>query len=793
MLKHSFLITFRNFKRFKGTFFINLIGLSTGLACALLIYLWVNDEMHVDKFNDKDDRLYQVMANFESPQGIFTKNITPAIMADAMTEEFPEVEYATATNAFLFYTKEGMLTDGDDHLRAKGMFASKDFFHVFSYHLVQGDINSVLRDKNNIVVSKKTAKKLYNTTENIVGKTIEWDHPFFQGAFQISGVFEDPPENSTYKFDVIFSTEKILENDPFAENWGAFYVETCLILKKGTDVNQFNKKVKDYLKSKDDNNNNVSLFVQQFSKKYLYGHYENGVVSGGRITYVKLFSIVALIILIIACINFMNLSTAMASKRIKEIGIKKTVGANRKSLIIQYIQESLSITFLSLLIAIVIIELLLPQFNSITGKMISQPFSLTFVLAVLGVTVFTGLLAGSYPAFYLSRLNPVRILKGNLKTSFSELLIRKGLVVFQFTLSIIFIVSIFVVNKQVGFTQTTNLGYDRDNVLCFQWKQPFNFQGQSNNKYDAFVAELKSIPGAVNVTSMSGSILKEFIGQTGCSWSGQESDRAYLFKAPFVSEDFIETLNLQIIEGRSFSRDYSNEEYQIILNEAAIKMMGLKNPINKRIRFDMQIVGVVKDFHYGSLREKIEPLILRYRRYNPDVMVKIRAGTEKAAVEQIEKIYKKFNAGQPFEFTFMDNDYHALYKSEIQTGKLSSYFAGLAIIISCLGLLGLTAFTIQKRQKEIGIRKVLGSGEFAIIYLLSTDFTKLVLASIIIALPLGYFITKNWLDGFAYRIDLSFWYFITAGLITLLIAWLTVGIQAIKAAIANPVKSLRYE
>jgi ABC-type antimicrobial peptide transport system permease subunit len=793
MLKHNLLIIFRNIKRSKSTFIINLVGLSTALACALFIHMWVNDEVNVDKFNKKDDRLYQVMANFKSPQGIFTEKITPAIMADAMEKEFPEVEYATATNAFLFYTKEGMLTKGYDHFKAKGMFASKDFFHVFSYHLTQGNVNSVLKDKNSIVISEGLARKIFKTTKNIIGKTLKWEHPFFQGTFHVSGVVQDPPVNSTYQFDIIFNIKKILENDPFAKKWGAFYAETCLLLRKGTNVDQFNKKITGYLKSKDSSNKNVTLFVQQFSKKYLYGHYENGVVSGGRIAYVKLFSVVAIIILLIACINFMNLSTARASTKIKEIGVKKTVGANRKGLIVQFMLESLFITALSLLLAIVVVELLLPKFNSITGKSISLNYNLTFILVALGITIFTGLISGSYPAFYLSRLDPIKMLQGKLNTSFGELWIRKGLIILQFALSIIFIVGVLVVNKQIEFTQTKNLGYNRDNILCFQWKQPLGSSDQAENKYDSFVSELTSVPGIVNVTNMSGSILKNFIGQTGCSWSGEESDKTYLFKAPFVSYNFIKTLGLKIIKGRSFSKTFNDENSKVIVNEAAVKMMGLKDPINKRIRFDMQIIGVVKDFNYGSLRDKIEPLILRFRRYNPDVIVKIKAGTEKTTIDQLKEIYKKFNNGQPFEFTFMNDDYQALYKSESQTRRLSTYFAGLAIIVSCLGLFGLTAFTTQKRQKEIGIRKVLGSSKFGIIYLLSKDFTKLVVASIIIALPLSYFLIRSWLDNFAYKISLSPWYFFSAGVLTLLIAWLTVGTQTFRAARTNPSKCLRDE
>ena len=474
MFKHNLLINFRNFKKYKSTFLINLIGLSTGIACALLIYLWVNDEIHVDKFNSKDSRLYQVMADFKSPQGISTKKITPAIMADAMAKEFPEVEYAAATNEFLFYAKEGLLKENDKFVKAKGMFASDDFFHVFSYPLIQGDKNTALKNENDIVISEGLAKKLFGTTDHITGKTLQWEHPYFNGTFQISGVMKNTPANSTYQFDVVFNMKKLLENDSFAQTWKGFYAETCLILKKGTDVNLFKKKIENYLKSKDPANNNVSLFVQQFSKKYLYGHYENGAVAGGRITYVKLFSLVAIMILLIACINFMNLSTAKASTRIKEIGIKKTIGANRKELIVQYIQESLTLTFLSLLTAIIIVEILLPEFNSITGKDISLKFNLSFILVLLAITIITGLVSGSYPAFYLSRLNPVKMFKGKLNSSSGELWIRKGLVIFQFALSIIFIVSVFVVNKQIEYTQNINLGYNRDNILCLQWKQPSN-------------------------------------------------------------------------------------------------------------------------------------------------------------------------------------------------------------------------------------------------------------------------------------------------------------------------------
>lgn len=793
MLKHNMLLIFRNFRRDKSSFLINIIGLSTGLACALFIYLWVSSEIGIDKFHKNDSRLYQVMANFESPQGKQTKKITPIIIANAIPEEFPEVEYSAATNAFLFYVKEGSFNNGEYQFKAKGMFASKDFFNVFTYNIKQGDLNTAIANKSSIAISENLAKKLFNTTENVIGKSLQWDHPYFKGVFQVSGIFEDIPANSTYNFDVVFNIENLIENDPFARRWGAFYSETCLVLKEGTNVEQFNKKIAGYLKSKDSSNESVTLFIQRFSDKYLYGHYENGLIAGGRIAYVRLFSIVAVLILIIACINFMNLSTAKASTRIKEIGVKKTIGANRKSLIFQYFLESLTLTFISLLVAFIIIELLLPQFNTITQKNISLEYDLSLVFIVFCVTGLTGFVAGSYPALYLSGLNPVRVLKGKLRLSFSNILIRKGLVIFQFALSILFIVSVFVVYEQIEFTQAKNLGYDRDNIICFQWKQPINSSEESGNNFQSFITEIKNIPGVANATNMGGSILKELPGQTGCSWSEQESDKTYLFKAPFVSYDFIETLGLEIKEGRSFSRDFSNDDFNIILNEAAVRMMGIENPINKQIRFDMNIIGVMKDFNYGSLHAGIEPLILRFRRFNPDIMVKISAGREKATLEKIQNIYSEFNTAQPFEFTFMDDDYQALYDSEIRTGKLSKYFALLAIIISCLGLFGLASFTAQKRRKEIGIRKVLGSSQLRIIYLFSSEFTLLVFISILISLPISYIITKSWLQDFSYRVDIEWWVFVTAGAIALLIALATISYQAVKAALANPVESLKCE
>jgi putative ABC transport system permease protein len=794
MFQRNFLLAFRNFKRNKTSFFINLIGLSTGLACALLIYLWVNDELHVDKFYENNSQLYQVMNNLNTQQGIQTGNYTPAPLAEALAKEMPEVEYAVAVNDFFSWNnKEGILSNGDNHIKSKGIHASKDYFNVFSYKLIQGDKKQVLADKNCIVISEELAKKLFNTTDNIIGKSLEWNFPFFKGIYQVSGVFKNTPTNSTTQFDVIFSMDVLLATDQEANKWTGNYAETYLILKKGTNIDHFDKKIAGFLKSKFPPFGDLfTLFVQQYSNKYLYGKYENGIPVGGRIAYVRLFSVIAIFILLIACINFMNLSTARASRRAKEVGIKKAIGSSLEALIVQFLLESMLITFLSLIIALILVELLLPQFNSITSKSLNLTFNTSLTLSIFGITLITSLVSGSYPAFYLSGFNPTTVLKGKLNTSIGELWVRKGLVIFQFALSVIFIVGLLIINNQIEFTQTKNLGYNRENIVCFKWIGKIWSGDDVNKDLALFLAESKNTPGVVMATNMSGNILNEIYGQSGMSWNGQEENKNYLFQSPIVGYDFIETLGLKIVEGRSFSKDY-NEDLNVIINEAALKMMGMKNPIGMKIRDDMTIIGVVKDFNYGSLHNKVEPLILRFNQNGQNILVKIKTGTEMATIERLKQFYKKFFPTYPFEFTFMDADYQALYKSESKVADLSKYFAGIAIIISCLGLFGLAAFTVIRKRKGIGIRKVFGSSAFNIVYLLSGDFTKQVIVSILIGLPVSFLIARDWLNSFAYRINLEWWFFIVPGLIVIFIAWFTVGMYVLNVANANPVQCLRDE
>jgi putative ABC transport system permease protein len=788
MVRHNFILTYRNFKRYKSSFLINLIGLSTGLACTFLIYLWVGDELSVDKFNEKDNRLFRAMEHrIRAENGIWTSPTTPGPLAEALAADMPEVEYAITATWPQPYT----LSLNDKNITATGRFTGKDFFNMFSYELIAGDAGHVLTDKNSVVISDALALKLFNTTENIVGKAIDFQH---ESSLQVSGIFKSMPINASDQFDFVGSFEKLKEGQDWLLSWGNTGIQTLVLLKPGVNVGAFNEKIADYIKVKTKNEITYrTLFLKGYSENYLYGKYENGIQVGGRITYVKLFSLIAAFILLIACINFMNLSTAKASRRVKEVGVKKAIGAGRKSLIFQYLSESLFMSMLSLLVAMLLVYLLLGQFNMITGKHLSFHLDFNRMLLFLGVTVFTGLVAGSYPALYISGFNPAVVLKGKFSSSFGELMARKGLVVFQFAISILFIVSVLVVYKQIEFLQSTNLGYNKNNVIYFGLSGAL---GQARNR-EAMIEEMKRIPGVEHVSSTNHDMTGHNGGTYGVEWEGKNPDDRTEFERVMVNYDLLETLGFQIAQGRSFSREFGTDSSGIIFNQKGIDFMGMKDPIGKTVKLwgqERHIVGVVKDFHYESLHENFKPVFFvlapndTYR-----IMARITAGKEKETLSSIQSLYQKLNPGFSFEYNFLDIAYQSQYENEQRVAVLSKYFAGLAILISCLGLFGLAAFTAERRLKEIGIRKVLGSSELRIVYLLSGDFTKIVLVAIVLALPVSYFLTTSWLNSFAFKIPLQPWYFIGAALVSLVIAWLTVGVQAIKAARINPTKCLKNE
>ncbi|MEQ9402074.1 MAG: FtsX-like permease family protein [Cyclobacteriaceae bacterium] len=787
MFKHNLLVTFRGFMRHRSTFLINLMGLSTGLATVLLIYLWVNDEMSVDRFNAKDDQLYRAMTHFKLPESINTWDYTTGRLAESMLADFPEVKEAVRVGNS-FFRPDGVISFKDSHLEIDGLFAGKNLFEVMTYPLIVGDQRKVLEKKESVVVSKKLAEKLFGTTEAAIGKTVSWNNRLFSKDLIVSGVFAGVPENATIQFEAVINYDILIDRDPWADDWKGGYAETYLVLEKGTDIEEFNKKIAGYIKEKAQQDP-MTLFVQKYSDRYLFGEYDQGILTGGRIDNVRLFLVIAAFILLIACINFMNLATAQSSIKMKEIGVKKAIGVDRRDLVIQFLGESVILSLISLVVGLILVISILPVFNEITGKVLTLDLN-QHLPVLVGISLLTGILSGSYPAFYLSTLKSVTMLRGKSKVRKSEGWIRKGLVIVQFTLSIVFFVGIIIVNRQISYTLNRNLGYDRSDVISFVRK------GTDLSESESFVNELNEISGVKSASNMAGSFLWGDDNGSGYSWNGEESNEKHLFKSPKIGFDVIETLGLEIDLGRSFSRAFNDDNNKIILNESAVKMMGLENPVGTRIKNGpefYEIVGVVKDFQYGSLHQEIEPLIFRFREWGRNYLVKINRGSELQALEQIEEVYKKFHPLFDFEASFLDDDYQALYQSEQDVANLSNYMTAIALIISCLGLFGLATFTIERKVKEIGIRKVLGCRARKIVFLLSWDFTKMVIVAILIAVPLSYYAGASWLENFAYHIDIAWWYFLVAGVSALLISWITVGTQTIRAALANPVESLKDE
>lgn len=789
MLKHNLLISYRSFMRFKGTFFINLVGLASGLACTLLIYLWVTDEMRTDRFHEKGDRIYQVLQHNRWGAEVQTMTNTPRLLASALKEEFPEVEMAISVNDDWADTP-GVVSFGDKKLKARDNQVDRDFFNIFSYELLQGDAKNPIPDTKSVLISDNLASRLFKDAENVVGQTIHWDQMDMSGNYLITGVFKAPPAYSSKQFELLFSEDLMEERNDDYSNWANNNDRTFLLLREETNVAAFNSKIEDFLKTKNDGDKNT-LSVQRFGDRYLHGSFMNATQVGGRIVYVQLFSLVALFILGIACINFMNLTTAKASNRLKEIGVKKAIGAKRNTLISQYLSESLLLSFIGLAAALILVKVFLGQFNQITGKQLTLSFEPALIIGALTITILTGLISGSYPALYLSGLQPIAMLKGKMKQTFGDTWLRKGLVIFQFTISAILITAVMVVSQQIEYIQSKNLGFNKDNLLRF------DYVTEDNPGYQAFTQELKSIPGIVNAAGAVDDATGMHGGTSHVSWPGKEEDTRTYFEILAIGYDFIETMNIEMAAGRSYQagRDKPGRS-KMIFNEAAVKAMGLENPVGTIVQVQgetSEIIGVVKDFHFQSMYNNIVPLYMQLGKEMEYTLIRLRPENIGETMTAIEKVYDARLDGVPFDFSFVDTDYNAMYLQEQSISSLSKYFAGIAIIISCLGLLGLTAFTAEKRSKEIGIRKVLGSGNWRIVYLLSKDFTRMIFLSLLIGLPISFFIAKEWMQGFAFGIELKAFNFLLVGMLTIGIAWLAVGIQTLKTARANPVDALRSE
>jgi putative ABC transport system permease protein len=787
MIKNYFKTAWRNLLHNKTFSLINIFGLALGMTCSLLIMLWVKDELRTDKFHENDKRLYRVMENQFYSGDISTFDATPGILAENIVKDIPEIQLASQ----ILWEEQPLFTVGNHFDKEKGRYVQKDFLKMFSFGLSKGNSASALARPDAVVISKKLADK-YFPGEDPVGKLIKIDS---KENVIVTGVLEEIPKSSSLKFDFLMSYDLWWKKNDWAKEWGNNGPRCYVMLAPNTSVDKVNAKIKNYIKSKD-KKSNVDLFLQNYGESYLYSNWENGKQNGGRIEYVRIFTIVAIIILLIACINFMNLATARSLRRAREIGVRKVVGAGKPQLIGQFIGESLFVSFLAMCLSLLIVALLLPSFNRLTEKDLAINLSdPSFLLTILILILITGVTSGFYPALFMSSLRPIIVLKGILKFKSGATYFRKALVVFQFALSIILILGMIIIYRQIDYIHNKNLGFAKSDLLYMP------LEGELQKNFMTFKQELLKQPGIKSISSAQSSPLETGSSTSGIKWPGKDTTKLILFSNNPITYDYIKTMGIELVKGRDFGPDYSLDTMNYLINEAAARKIGYKDPVGKELTmWDDKgvIIGLMKDYHHNSLHVPIEPLILRlfkksWKTYWGNVIIRTEAGKTKQAIASMEKVFKQFNPGFPFKYYFTDEEISKNYKAEYTVSKLSRYFAFLAIFISCLGLFGLVTFTTEQRTKEIGIRKVLGASVPGIVQMLSKDFLKLVFIAAAIAFPVAWWAMHKWLADFAYRIDIGWWVFIVAGVSAVLIALITISFQAIKAAIANPVKSLRTE
>jgi putative ABC transport system permease protein len=789
MIKNYLLVAWRNLVHNKAFSAINILGLALGMTCSLLILLWVSDERSVDGFHVNGKQLYQIYERWYFDGKVTADYPTQGLLAGELKRVIPDIQYASSlewnsTNTFEARNKIS---------KQSGCFAGADFFTMFSYPLLQGTPQTALNTLEGVAISHKMANLFFGSPAAAIGQTLKYEN---SQNFRVSAVFENLPANSSMQFDFLRSWKAFeKENDDWIHNWGNSDAPTYIQLRKDADTAKVRAEIKDFIYRYKEKSPSLRIEVDMtpFPDKYLHSAFKNGFIDGGRIEYVRLFGLVAAFILLIACINFMNLATARSTKRAKEVGVRKVIGAGRPALMAQFMGEALLLTLFSIILAIALSAILLPAFNGLTGKQLSLPVRQpVFWLAMLGLLLIAGFVSGSYPAIFLSSLQPIRVLKGSLRFSGGATFFRKGLVVFQFTLSMMFLVGMIVIYRQMDYIQTKNLGYDRENLVYLP------LEGDLAQKYPLFKMEADKSPGILAVSKIR-QAPTELHNHTGdIRWVGKDPNQVISFVSTDVGYDFVKTMKLELAEGRDFSRDFPTDSLGFIVNETALKVMGYRDPIGKTLWWgghQGKIVGVLKDFHFESMHQPIEPLVIRLYedRQWGTLLVRFGAGRDKQGLTSLQKLCRELNPAFPFTYQFSDEEFNKLYKSEQLVSKLANYFAFLAIFISCLGLLGLAIFTAEQRTREIGIRKVLGANVTGIVSLLSKDFLGLVLIAIFIASPLAWYFMHGWLQDYAYKTPLSWWIFAMAALSAILIAFVTVSFQAIKAAMANPVKSLRTE
>ncbi len=789
MFKNYFKTALRNLTKNKTFSFINIAGLAIGMASAMLILLWVQNELSYDNFYKNKDRLYQTWSKDKGNGGIINCwSNTPKPLAAALKQEYPEVEKATRVS----WDQTHLFTIGEKKMNLTGASVDNDFLNMFGFPFLKGNANTALNNSYNIVITKKLAKKLFGN-DDAMGKNLQIDNKY---NYTISGVMKDLPNNTQFDFEYLVPWHFMSLTNQDDSDWASNSTHNYVLLKPNTNLTAFNKKIANIIIKHGQSDWTTQVFLYPVSKLHLYSNFENGIPVGGKIDIVKVFILIAVFILLIACINFMNMSTARSEKRAKEVGIRKVVGARKGSLITQFICESIFIAFIAGILALIIVQLCLPAFNTLTKKELAIEYgNVYFWLSFIGFILFTGIIAGSYPAFFLSSFRPVVVLKGTFKKANALITPRKALVVLQFTFAIAMIICTIIIEQQINYAQERESGYNKNNLLYI----PLN--GDMTKNIDLIKNDLIGTGIATSVTKTSAPITEGW-ASGGSNWQGQPANDKTEFNFFNVDGNIVKTAGLTLLSGRDIDvKTYPTDSNAVLVNEAAVKAMNMKNPIGQIIdtgawNTDWHVVGVVKDFIIQSPYESIKPMIIQGPKANWFNFLHIKfTDTHSTAynIAATEKIFKQFNPLYPFEYHFVDEAYAKKFSDEQTTGTLTALFAALTIFISCLGLFGLATYMAENRIKEIGVRKVLGASVTNITVLLSKNFVKLVAMSIVIASPVAWWAMHQWLEGYEYRIHISWWIFLIAGFVAILIALITVSFQAIKAAIANPVKSLRTE
>jgi putative ABC transport system permease protein len=784
MFKNYLKIAVRNFLRNKIFSFINILGLAIGMAVCILILLWVRHELSYDRFHANADRIFRVVEMQQQSGEPFPVAVTPAPLGPGMLQDFPEV-----VNFSRFQTYSlGYIYHGDDMFKANITLADPGIFEMFTFPILAGDKEVMFDDLYNVVISKEMADKIF-ADEDPLGKTLQINK---STILNVTGVFQNVAENSHLDFDYILPFEVLKEFGGNLEEWGSNAFYTYIQLQENVDWHEFDSKIEGYLEDHEVGYP-VKLNLQPLTDIHLHSHYVADIGGHGDIIYVRIFSMIAAFILLIACINFMNLSTARSSKRAREVGLRKVVGSSRRHLIRQFFGESILLACLAMIIALALVELALPYFNDIHGKDLGLFRDFNIIGLLVGITITAGLLSGIYPALLLSSFQPVTVLKASISGNSGKGTFRKILVIVQFSLSIILIISTIIIHKQLNFIFNSDVGLNREEIISFR----------ANNipekDLSAFETELRKLANVKSVTASSQYPTDFATSGYGYTWEGLAEDDRVLIHTLSVGYDFFETFEMEMLEGRSFSRQFASDTLTFVINEKAAEVMGFANPTEQVLHYRYQdetgsVIGVVRNFNFKHIRNSVEPLVIRlYPQFSGVIHVKLQASAASQTITEIEQIWQKFVPDIPFEYRFMDSMFERIYRAEQQMGKIFDYFTGFAILISCLGLFGLASFMTEQRFKEIGIRKVLGASITSVMLLLVKEFSKWVLIANFIAWPVAWFVMNKWLQSFAYKTDFGLWIFIVSGLGALVVALITISLRTFNAAIQNPVKALKYE